>query len=83
MARNRLAARAKVVGWYSSPRVFTKVRPELLASFYLQFVHFSKELQWFSCGHVLSTSESAYKNKGFVNFIVESLAINASRLTKY
>ena len=28
-------------------------------------------------------AESAYKHKGFVNFIVESLAINASRLMKY
>ena len=27
--------------------------------------------------------ESPYKNNGFVNFIVESLAINALRLMKY
>ena len=27
--------------------------------------------------------ESAYTNTGFVNFIVDSLAINASRLMKY
>ena len=53
----------------------TKLRPESFVDMLLHFVHFSKELQWFSCGHVLSTSESAYKNDGFVNFIDESLAI--------
>ena len=43
MARNRLAARAKVVDNHFSPSVFTKVRPEATQAISLENVDFSKQ----------------------------------------
>ena len=43
MARKILVARPNLGGLHSSPRAFTKIRPELWASCGCTFVHFSKE----------------------------------------
>jgi len=83
MARWHLVARAKVGGFSCSQGWVTKIRPEAIVDMLLRFVHFSKELQWFSCGHVFGMFESPYENKGLVNFIFESIRKNATRLMKY
>ena len=60
-----------------------KTRPEFKSSSKHLLVDLSKGKQWFSSGHGFFMLKAHYKNKGFVNFIIESPSKYAICLTKY
>ena len=61
----------------------SETRPEFKSSSKHLLVDFSKEKHWFSCGFSFFMLKAHYKNKGFVNFIIESPSKYAIRVTKY